>query len=132
MTVDDIYTNYPLNTQLNKVIQIRNIEPSHRQASKKLLRQIQDESIQLQPYITRLIQDSSSETDVDTNMTDTTEHSTVDFSPFINQLFLTEQANIAHTITTRSFKRACATAHYCSAVPGMNWKYFWVLALTIA
>lgn len=54
MTVGDIYTNDPLTTQL-EAIPIRNIEQSHRQTSKKLLRQIQDESIRLKPYIARLI-----------------------------------------------------------------------------
>ena len=129
MTVGDIYTNDTLNSQL-KVIPIKNIEQAHRQASKKLLRQIQDDSIRLQPYVTRLIQDSPTETDVATDMQDATEHSTVDFSPFVKKLFPAERANIATTITTKSFRRACATAH-CSAIPGMNWKYFWALSLTL-
>lgn len=92
--------------------------------------QTQENSIILSPFIARLVQDSSVENEIETDIPEDINQNEMDFSPFVAQLFDTEQVNIAHTITTRTFQRACATAHGSNR-PSLNWKYFWALSLTL-
>jgi hypothetical protein len=92
-----------------------------RRACKKLLTQIQEDQVRLQPFFGYLLQPPQDGTNSTTD---------ISFQPFTDSYDFRSQQGLQKPISTRTFRTACIKAH-TSNIARPNWSFFWSLSLTL-
>ncbi|KAL9544794.1 hypothetical protein MBANPS3_007453 [Mucor bainieri] len=92
-----------------------------RGACKKILKQIDEDQVQLQPFFGLLLQPPQDGTNSSTD---------ISFKLSLNSYAISSQQGLQQRLTTKDFRTVCNEAHI-SRIASPNWNLFWSLALTL-
>ncbi|KAK4515764.1 uncharacterized protein ATC70_010717 [Mucor velutinosus] len=85
-----------------------------RRACKKILKQINENKVHIQPYFSLMLQPPQDSTNRTTD---------ISFKPFIDSYDFNSQQGLTRQISTRTFRTACIEAH-TSSIARSNWNFF--------
>ncbi|KAK4518914.1 uncharacterized protein ATC70_009140 [Mucor velutinosus] len=121
LQVKDLYQpnpDQPLQLEARKA---PTIPADIRRACKKILKQINENKVHIQPYFSLMLQPPQGGTNRTTD---------ISFKPFIDSYDFNSQQGLTRQISTRTFRTACIEAH-TSSIARSNWNFFWSLSLNL-
>lgn len=121
LQVKDLYRPNPDQPLQLEVRTATTIPTNIRRTCNKILKQINEDQVRLQPFFDLLLQPPQE----GTNRT-----SDISFKPFTDSYNFRSQQGLQQQITTRTFRKACIEAH-TSNIAMSNWNFFWSLSLTL-
>ncbi|KAK4510569.1 uncharacterized protein ATC70_005000 [Mucor velutinosus] len=121
LQVKDLYQpnpDQPLQLEARKA---STIPTDIRRACKKILKQMNENKVHIQPYFNLMLQPPQDGTNRTTD---------ISFKPFIDSYDFNSQQGLTRQISTRTFRTACIEAR-TSSIARSNWNFFWSLSLNL-